>query len=71
MVREILKTADIAKVVGCSSKELRAKISRKELTCARIRVSKGRRYCYATVSGLADSLGISREEVIRRVENNQ
>lgn len=68
MVCEMLETADIAKVVGCTPKKLRAKIASGEWTCAKIRVKGKRRFCHATVSGLASSLGLSREEVIKRIE---
>lgn len=68
MVCEMLGTTDIAKVVGCTPKKLRKKIENGELPCARIRVINGRRRCNATISGLAKGLEISREEVIRRIE---
>ncbi len=68
MVCEMLETADIAKVVGCTPKKLRAKIASGEWTFARILVNGKKRFCHATVSELASSLGLSREEVIRRIE---
>ena len=63
MVCEMLGTTDIAKVVGCTPK-----ISSGEWTCARIKVKGKKRTCQTTISELAKYLELSREEVIRRIE---
>lgn len=68
MACEMLGTTDIAKVVGCTPKKLRAKIASGEWTCARIKVKGKKRICQATISELAKYFELSREEVIRRIE---
>ena len=65
---EIIKTPEIAKVIGCSNNQARYNIRNNVWGFGRVHRSGNKRFCCATVSELANFLGISREEVIRRLE---
>lgn len=69
-MREILKTSEIAKATGYSSKQVLFNIKNGIWNFGRIVNIGKKKSVRATVSEVAKYLDISREEIIRRVEEN-
>lgn len=65
---EIIRTPAIAKVVGCSAQQAHYNIRNNVWKFGRVEKRGSKRFCMATISEVAKYLDISREEVMRRLE---
>lgn len=70
-VNEIIKIPDIAKVIGCSDNQARYNIKHKVWDFGKTAKRGCKTFCFATISEIADYLGITREEVERRLRSDE
>ena len=67
---EIIRAPAIAKVIGCTRQQANYNIRNGVWKFGRVEKRGSKRFCIVTISELAKYLDISREEVIRRLEEN-
>ena len=64
---EIIRAPAIAKVVGCSRQQVNYNIRNNVWKFGHVEKRGSKTFCISTISEVAKYLGISREEVIRRI----
>ena len=64
---EIIKVPGIAKILGCSTQQVRYNIKNGVWNFGRVVNRNGKKFCMSTISEVAEYVGISREEAERRL----
>lgn len=70
-MNEIINTPEIAKIINCSANQARYNMRHGVWNFGRVVKRGSRTFFLSTISEVADYIGISREEAIRRLQEKE
>ena len=68
---EIIKLDAIAKIVGCTKRQASYNIRNNVWNFGRVVTRGKRKFCFSTITEVAKYTGITREEAIARLKENE